>query len=74
VGELRMPLLAVAGEADDAYVEPAYRLAGLARNGTARLVPGAGHAPQLEQPDGFARILDDFLEAALTVPAERPDL
>jgi 2-succinyl-6-hydroxy-2,4-cyclohexadiene-1-carboxylate synthase len=62
VEELRMPLLAVGGEADDAYVEPAYRLARLARRGTVRLVAGAGHAPQLEQPDGFARILMAFLE------------
>lgn len=62
IDELPCPLLAVAGEADDAYVEPAYRLAALAREGTARLVPAAGHAPHLEQPDGFARILATFLD------------
>jgi 2-succinyl-6-hydroxy-2,4-cyclohexadiene-1-carboxylate synthase len=65
VEELPCSLLAVAGEGDDAYVEPAYRLAALARRGTVRLVPGAGHAPQLEQPDGFARILTGFLDEAM---------
>lgn len=59
--ELPCPVLAVAGEADDAYVAAAYRIAELASHGAARLVPGTGHAPQLEDPDAFARLLDEFL-------------
>ena len=67
LGEIRSPLLAVAGEADDAYVVAAHRLAGSAPRGSARLISGAGHAPHLEQPDGFARLLLRFLE-------EQPEL
>ena len=62
LGEIRCPLLAVAGEADDAYVVAAHRLADAAARGSVRLLAGAGHAPHLEQPDGFVRLLMSFLE------------
>lgn len=69
LGEISCPLLAVAGEADDAYVAAAYRLADLTPGGAATLVPGAGHAPQLEQPDGFARLLERFVEECVGAQA-----
>jgi 2-succinyl-6-hydroxy-2,4-cyclohexadiene-1-carboxylate synthase len=62
LGEVGCPTLLVAGEADDAYVEAVHRMAQLLPRGTARLVPGAGHAPQLEAPETFARVLAEFLE------------
>lgn len=65
LAEIRCPLLAVAGEADDAYVAAAHRLADAAARGSVRLLAGSGHAPQLEQPDGFARLLLRFLEEEL---------
>jgi 2-succinyl-6-hydroxy-2,4-cyclohexadiene-1-carboxylate synthase len=61
LGEIACPTLLVAGESDGVYVEAAYRMAGLLPRGTARIVPGAGHAPQLEAPDAFASALSEFL-------------
>jgi 2-succinyl-6-hydroxy-2,4-cyclohexadiene-1-carboxylate synthase len=63
--KLRLPLLAVAGADDARYVPAAERMASLAPKGTARLVPGAGHAPHLEQPDAFAALLREFLDEHL---------
>ena len=66
LAEVTCPTLVAAGEADDAYVEAAYRMAGLLPRGSVRLIAGAGHAPQLEQPDAFARTLVDFLDESLS--------
>lgn len=60
--EIACPALAVAGEADDAYVAAAHRMADLLGDGRVRLVPGTGHAPQLEDPAAFTRVLTGFLE------------
>ena len=66
--ELTCPALLVAGEADDAYVAAAHRMADLLPRGRARLVPGAGHAPHLEDPDAFSRLLLDFLDELPPAP------
>jgi pimeloyl-ACP methyl ester carboxylesterase len=65
IPELGLPLLAVAGERDERYVAAARRLAELAPRGALRLVPGAGHAPQLERPRELARLLLEFLDQHL---------
>ena len=67
LGEIACPALVVAGEADDAYVQAAYRMAESMPRASARLVGESGHAPQLEQPEALARLLEEFLEDA--VPA-----
>jgi 2-succinyl-5-enolpyruvyl-6-hydroxy-3-cyclohexene-1-carboxylate synthase/2-succinyl-6-hydroxy-2,4-cyclohexadiene-1-carboxylate synthase len=59
------PVLAVAGELDTRYADAAYRIAERVKYGRARLVPGAGHAPQLERPAEFAELLLDFLDEHL---------
>ena len=64
IAALPAPLLAIAGERDERYAEAARRLAGLAPRGRAELVPDAGHAAHLEQPDAVARLLLDFLSEA----------
>jgi 2-succinyl-6-hydroxy-2,4-cyclohexadiene-1-carboxylate synthase len=66
LGEVACPALVVAGEADDAYVEAAHRMAALLPRGSVRFIADAGHAPQLEQPDAFARTLVDFLDESLS--------
>ena len=66
--EIECQALLVAGESDDAYVEAMYRMADLMPRATTRLVPGAGHAPQLEAPDAFARLLLEFLDGLGTAP------
>jgi 2-succinyl-6-hydroxy-2,4-cyclohexadiene-1-carboxylate synthase len=56
------PVLAVAGELDTGYADAAFRIAERVKQGRARLIPEAGHAPQLERPGEFANVLLDFLD------------
>ena len=63
--ELDLPVLLLAGELDEKYVAAGRRMAALLPRGTLRTVPGAGHAPQLEQPDAVAAALRDFLDERL---------
>jgi 2-succinyl-6-hydroxy-2,4-cyclohexadiene-1-carboxylate synthase len=56
------PVLAVAGELDTTYADASFRIAERVKHGRARLIAGAGHAPQLERPDEFAGVLLDFLD------------
>jgi 2-succinyl-6-hydroxy-2,4-cyclohexadiene-1-carboxylate synthase len=59
--ELRCPILLVAGERDETYVDAAHRMASLIPHARVRVVAGAGHAPQLEQPLVVAELLDEHL-------------
>jgi 2-succinyl-6-hydroxy-2,4-cyclohexadiene-1-carboxylate synthase len=68
--ELRCPVLLIAGERDEPYVAAANRMAGLIPNARVRIVPGAGHAPQLEQPLLVAELLDEYLSDGLVVDRE----
>jgi 2-succinyl-6-hydroxy-2,4-cyclohexadiene-1-carboxylate synthase len=63
--QIDCPVLAIAGELDTRYADAAFRIAERAKHGRARLVPGAGHAPQLERPDETAELLLDFLDQHL---------
>jgi 2-succinyl-6-hydroxy-2,4-cyclohexadiene-1-carboxylate synthase len=63
--QIDCPVLAVAGELDTKYADAAYRIAERVKHGRARLVAGAGHAPQLERPTEFADLLLDFLDEHL---------
>jgi 2-succinyl-6-hydroxy-2,4-cyclohexadiene-1-carboxylate synthase len=61
--ELRMPVLALAGENDSKYREAAQRMRASAEARIeARLIPGAGHAAHLEQPTLVAARLIDWLD------------
>ncbi|HKP91017.1 MAG TPA: alpha/beta fold hydrolase [Thermoleophilaceae bacterium] len=62
---LRVPLLALAGERDEPYVETAEQIRRLARSARAAKVPGAGHAAHLEQPEAVARLVLEFLDEHL---------
>ncbi|MGH8989181.1 MAG: alpha/beta fold hydrolase [Acidimicrobiales bacterium] len=64
LGELRAPLLALAGAGDVRFALAARRLSSGAPAGVFSLVPGAGHAAHLAQPDLCARIVRGFLETA----------
>lgn len=62
LAELRMPVLLVAGERDDAFAELALRIgAWIGGAATLALVPGAGHACHLERPDAFLGLVLSFL-------------
>jgi len=61
--DLRMPVLVVAGELDEAYCLQAVHLGGwMGEVASLALVPGAGHACHLEQPERFVKLLLSFLE------------
>jgi 2-succinyl-6-hydroxy-2,4-cyclohexadiene-1-carboxylate synthase len=57
LGELRMPALLIVGERDAKYVEIAQRMAVAIPRARLEVVPGAGHACHLEQPETVAHLL-----------------
>jgi 2-succinyl-6-hydroxy-2,4-cyclohexadiene-1-carboxylate synthase len=64
LSQLAMPVLVVAGERDDSYVAQGRRLVEMiGSNAAFAVVPGAGHACHLEQPDAFLEIVGPFLDS-----------
>lgn len=61
LGRVTAPALVLAGADDARYVHFARRLAGCLPRATLAIVPGAGHAAHLEQPEAVARLLGDHL-------------
>ncbi|MEO7555380.1 MAG: alpha/beta fold hydrolase [Acidimicrobiales bacterium] len=63
-GDLTIPVLVVAGALDAKFSAEAIRLAqAIGANAEVALVPGAGHAAHLENPDTFLAILRAWLHA-----------
>ena len=60
LGELAMPVLLIAGELDTKYVAVAKRMAEQIADARVEIVPGAGHACHLEQPEHVAQLLASF--------------
>jgi 2-succinyl-6-hydroxy-2,4-cyclohexadiene-1-carboxylate synthase len=57
LGELAMPVLVLAGDRDDKYVDIGRHTAGaIGANAAFAVVPDAGHAAHLEQPEAFRRV------------------
>jgi 3-oxoadipate enol-lactonase len=62
LGQLQIPVLAAAGEADmPDFKDAAEEIAELAPQGRTAMIPGAGHLAPLEAPDAFRRLLLSFL-------------
>jgi 2-succinyl-6-hydroxy-2,4-cyclohexadiene-1-carboxylate synthase len=55
-----MPVLLLAGELDVKYVDIAHRMAERIDDVRVEIVPGAGHACHLEQPEHVAQLLASF--------------
>lgn len=65
LGALDMPVLVVAGERDGKYRDLAGRLGrSIGTNATVAIVPAAGHACHLEQPDRFVEVVAGWLEGS----------
>ena len=62
---ITVPVLAIAGEQDEKYVEIGERMAGELPYGEVAIVPDAGHAAHLEQPEAVAELVGDFLDEHL---------
>ena len=72
LGEIRVPALVIAGALDGKYRALAREMARSIPDATAVIIPGAGHAPHLERPGDFARVVGAFLEArGLTIMETR---
>jgi 3-oxoadipate enol-lactonase len=56
-----VPVLALAGEHDEAAPPELSELVASATGGTLRIIPGAAHLPPAEQPTTTAREISDFL-------------
>jgi 2-succinyl-6-hydroxy-2,4-cyclohexadiene-1-carboxylate synthase len=57
LGELRMPVLLIAGALDTKYVDIAQRMAAQIPEVRVEILAGAGHACHLEQPERVAHLL-----------------
>jgi pimeloyl-ACP methyl ester carboxylesterase len=69
-----LPVLAVWGDRD--RILPPAHLAAVARElpgARTRLIPDCGHMPQIERPDLFAGLVEDFLASLPADPAGRPE-
>jgi 2-succinyl-6-hydroxy-2,4-cyclohexadiene-1-carboxylate synthase len=67
VHNIRVPVLVVAGEHDAKFAAIGRRLAdAIGTNATFAVVPGAGHAAHLEQPDAFVAIVRPWLAHAVS--------
>jgi 2-succinyl-6-hydroxy-2,4-cyclohexadiene-1-carboxylate synthase len=65
LGRLKLPWLALAGARDERYAAAARRIAHEAPNARVELVPDAGHAAHLQQPEAVAELFVDFLDERL---------
>jgi 2-succinyl-6-hydroxy-2,4-cyclohexadiene-1-carboxylate synthase len=60
LGEVAMPVLLIVGELDTKYVDIAHRMAERIADARVEVIPNAGHACHLEQPDHVAHLLASF--------------
>jgi pimeloyl-ACP methyl ester carboxylesterase len=58
---LRVPLLVIVGEHDEASIKPSRFLAEHAPSAELAVMAGAGHLTNIEQPEAFAALVDGFL-------------
>lgn len=68
LGEIRVPLLYVAGALDRRYAAVGERLAAMVPGSRFVEAPGAGHAVHLERPGAFARAAEGFWRSIGTGP------
>ena len=61
LNEVRTPALLIAGGLDPKYVTIAQAMADALPAGRLGILPGAGHAAHLEQPEAFDRLVLEFL-------------
>jgi pimeloyl-ACP methyl ester carboxylesterase len=62
LAKLQVPTAVVVGELDDTFLDDCRRLAASIPGSHLAVLPGAGHVPQVEQPDAWWAALCDFLD------------
>jgi 2-succinyl-6-hydroxy-2,4-cyclohexadiene-1-carboxylate synthase len=70
---LTVPTLLIAGEIDEKYRALGQRMSGLLPRSRLVVIPGAGHAVHLEQPDLFLQAAISFLSGSDTGPAGKTE-
>jgi pimeloyl-ACP methyl ester carboxylesterase len=65
---IRVPTLVIVGDRDEPFLAPCEYLAKKIPGARLEVIPGAGHASNLDQPEAFNRILRGFLDS---LPAAR---
>ena len=61
LGEIRIPTLLIAGALDQKYVALARKMSDALPCARTHIMPDAGHATHLEQPEAFGRVVREFL-------------
>ena len=74
LAELEVPAFLMAGELDTKYTQIARQMEGSMPNARALIVPMAGHAVHLEQPEVFARATLDFLSSVPSIRQQGRDV
>ena len=62
LARLRIPTAVIVGDLDTTMLEDCRRLAAAIPGATLAVIAGAGHVPQVEQPDAWWVALSDFLD------------
>lgn len=57
---LDLPVLALAGSRDEGYTSAAQKIADTAPGARSQIIEDAGHAPQLQQPERVAALVEEF--------------
>lgn len=71
LSEIAVPVLLIAGELDGKYVEISRAMAGTLPQARITIIPDAGHAPHLEQPEAFTQAVLRFLVEQTERSAQR---
>ena len=74
LADIDVPTLLIAGDLDTKYAAIARHMERSMPNARALIVPDAGHAVHLEQPDAFAREVLDFLAEVASIRQHEPDV
>ncbi len=61
--EIRVPTLVIVGERDEPFVGASEYMAAKIPGARLEVIPGAGHAANLDNPDHFNRVLNAFLDS-----------
>lgn len=61
IAAIEVPVLVVCGDEDEPCLEPSLMLKRVISRAGLAIVPQSGHAVNLEEPQAFNRLLDDFL-------------
>lgn len=72
LGEIKIPVLVLAGEADVHFTTIGQRLASALPNAAFTPIRGAGHAAQTEQPEATAEAIAGWIDAQTAQPMARP--